>query len=169
MKRLLGMLSFAVLVFACQENEPIANDFTGNEITYPLLQGSTYPINGTVSFKEKKDGTALVRVELSGTDGNLQHPVHLHMGNISTPDADVTALLNPVLSKTGISETHLVMLADETEISYKQLLQMNACIKVHLSASGPEKDIVLAGGNIGTAVSDDFASGRAGISVCKSE
>lgn len=169
MKRLLGMLSVAMLVFACQENEPMASDFTGNETIYPLLSGSTYPINGTVAFRERKDGTALVRVELSGTEGTLQHPVHLHLGNISAPDADVAALLNPVPGKTGISETHLVMLADESEISYKQLLQMNACIKVHLAASGPEKDIVLAGGNIGAAVSDDFSSGRAKISVCKSE
>jgi hypothetical protein len=122
-----------------------------------------------VYFKEKKDGTTLVRVELSGTEGEIQHPVHLHLGDISKPGADVTALLNPVLGKTGVSETLLTKLSDESSISYRQLVELLACVKIHLSDSGPEKDIILAGGNIGKAAADGPANGRVSIGVCKSE
>jgi hypothetical protein len=105
---------------------------------------------------------------LTGTEGDIEHPVHLHLGNISEPGADVVALLNPVLGSTGQSETLLKQLSDETQITYRQLVDLNACIKVHLAASGPDRDIVLAGGNIGVA-SSDVAGGRAGVGICKSE
>jgi hypothetical protein len=168
MKRLMGVLAIVAVLTACHEQEAVTNDFTGNESTYALLPGSTYPINGTITFKEKKDGSPFISVIVSGTEGEAQHPVHLHLGNISTPDAEVTALLNPVLGKTGVSETHLTMLADESAITYQQLIAMNACIKIHLAASGPDKNIILAGGNIGIAVSDDSAAGRSGMRVCGS-
>lgn len=169
MKRLIGVLTILVLMNACQENETITSEFTGNESTYALLPGSIYPVNGTIIFKEKKDGSTLVRVELSGTEGEIKHPVHLHAGNIFTPDAEISALLNPVTGKTGISETHLTILADESAITYRQLAELNASIKIHLSDSGPEKDVILAAGNIGIAWAEDVASGRKAIGVCKSE
>lgn len=154
------------LFVACQETEKNGSDFTGNESVYPLMAGSGYPIDGTVTFKEKKDGTALIIVALSGTEGELRHPVHLHLGNISAPDADVAALLNPVRGTTGISETHLHMMADETPITHRQLLELNASVKVHLSDAGHDRDIILAAGNIGVASADDMANGRTGVAVC---
>jgi hypothetical protein len=169
MKQIIGALAILVFFNACRENEAVISDFTGNETVYPLLAGSAYPVNGTVSFKEKKDGSTLIHIALSGTEGELKHPVHLHLGNISTPDADVAALLTPVQGSTGISETTFTMLADESPITFQQLLQLNACVKVHLAAAGPDKDIILAGGNIGAASLDDTAGGRSGFKTCKSE
>ncbi|MBL7856697.1 MAG: hypothetical protein JNM57_03335 [Cyclobacteriaceae bacterium] len=170
MKKLVYLFVCMVLIVACQDSESTTeSDFTGNESSYALLAGSTYPVTGTVFFKEKKDGSTFIRVELSGTEGEIKHPVHLHLGDISTPGADVTALLNPVLGKTGISETELAKLSDESTVTYKQLTELVACVKIHLSEAGPEKDIVLAGGNIGKAAADGPANGRVAISVCKSE
>jgi hypothetical protein len=169
MKKIVGILALLVVFTACHETETAKSDFTGNESTYPLLSGSTYPINGTVTFKEKIDGTTLIRIELSGTEGDLKHPVHLHLGDLSAPDAAVAALLNPVIGKTGISETLLSKLSDESAITYHELVQYNACIKVHLSDAGPDKNIILAGGNIGIASTADATGGRNGMRVCKSE
>ena len=169
MKRLLVLFAIVAVVVACQENETVSSDFTGNEATYALVQGSTYPISGTVTFREKKDGTTQISVKLTGTEGNVQHPVHLHLGNISAPDAAVAALLNPVEGSTGESETELAQLADESAITYQQLIALNACIKVHLSAAGDGKTIVLAAGNIGEASRTGTENGRLGVSVCKSE
>jgi len=170
MKKVFGLMMFGLLLLAaCQDNDQPASDFTGNEATYALLQGSQYDIDGTVTIKEKNDGSAFIVVALSGTEGDIQHPVHLHLGNIAEPGADVYASLTPVLGKTGISETHLTKLADESAITYKQLIELVACVKVHLAASGPDKDIVLAGGNIGKASTDDSSGGRLGFGVCKSE
>ena len=160
--------AFLLLFFIrCQENEAIKDDFTGNEVIYPLQSGSIYPISGTATFKEKKDGNTSIIIELTGTEGNIEHPVHLHLGNISSLGADVAALLNPVKGSTGKSETTFTMLADETALKYSQLIELDACIKIHLAASGPDRDIILAGGNIGSADGARMANDE--IGVCKSE
>ncbi|QOI97542.1 MAG: hypothetical protein HRU69_08580 [Flammeovirgaceae bacterium] len=154
---------------ACQENENALSNLTGNEVTYALQAGSVYPVSGSVTIKERKDGAAQIVVTLSGTEGNLLHPVHLHLGDIATPDAEIAALLNPVKGNTGTSETTLEMLADETPITYEALIALNACIKVHLADSGPDRDIILAGGNIGSAHINDSGRSRIEFGVCKSE
>lgn len=154
---------------ACQDSESVNSEFTGNETVYALQQASDYAISGDVTFKERKDGTALISVVLSGTEGPIEHPAHLHLGDLSTPDAEVAALLNPVIGLTGKSETIVSRLSDESTITYQQLIDLNACIKIHLAASGADRDIILAAGNIGSAFSLDSTTGRIGIGVCKSE
>lgn len=145
------------------------SEFTGNEVTYALQQTSDFKVNGIVTIKERRDGNTTVLIELSGTDGDVKLPAHLHLGDISTPGAEVAALLSPVLSQTGISETLISQLDDDTKLTYKDFLKMEANIKIHLSEFGPERDIILAGGNIGTLSTGDFKNGRVGIGVCKSE
>ncbi len=78
-------------------------------------------------------------------------------------------MLEPVVGTTCRGETHLVQLANETKVTYKELIQMEACTKVHLSDIGPEKDIVIAGGNIGSIATKGAVGGMVGIGVCKSE
>lgn len=167
MKKLI-FITLVGLLFSCQESESVS-DFTGNETTYALQQASDFAVSGTVTFKEKRDGSALVRIELSGTDGEVKLPAHLHLGDISAPGADVAALLSPVVGSTGISETTLDQLADETKLTYQELINLDACIKIHLSDTGIERDIILAGGNVGALAAKDFKSGRVGFGVCKSE
>lgn len=168
MKNPLFFIVFSILLISCQENVS-TSDFTGNEVTYDLQSSSQYNVSGIVTMKEKRDGTAQIIVKLTGTTGESKLPVHLHLGDISSPGADVAALLNPVNAKTGTSETILKQLADETEISYSNLIKLNACVKIHLSDVGPERDIVLAGGNIGASVAKSIENGRMGFSPCKSE
>lgn len=168
MKGMILGLFLGALLIACQEKESISVETTGNEMVYPLQKASDYDISGTVSIKEKCDGSSIVVVSLTGTEGEIEHPVHLHLGNISESGTDVAALLNPVIGSTGRSETLLTRLSDETDITYKQLIDLKACIKVHLAAIGPDRDIILAGGNIGGAIAD-VTGGRAGVGVCKSE
>lgn len=167
MKKVLLLLC-SVIAIACQESESVS-DFTGNETTYPLVQASAYDVSGTITFKEKKDGSTLAEVQLNGTDGLLKYPVHLHLGNIATPDAEVALLLNPVNAGNGKSETSISQLADERVVSYQDLLSLEACIKIHLAENGPDRDVILAGGNIGKSSLEEATSGRVGFSVCKSE
>ncbi|HPM29974.1 MAG TPA: hypothetical protein PLJ60_06535 [Chryseolinea sp.] len=167
MKNAVGVFVLSLSFLACQDNESTKSEFTGNETTYALQAGSTYDISGTVTFKEKVGGSTVVIINLTGTEGNLQHPVHLHLGDLSTDGAAVAALLNPVLGKTGKSETTLTKLEDETTITYNQIIALEACVKIHLAEAGPDRDIILAGGNIGS--SKGSISGRQDISVCKSE
>lgn len=159
-----------LLLGACQnaEDNSLTSDLTGNEVTYALHQASLYPISGTVTFKEKKDGTTRIELRMSGTSGDLIHPVHLHFGNVSVEAAELAATLNPVFGKSGVSTTDFGMLADETPITYAELKNMEACIKVHLAEAGPDQDIILVGGNIGSAATS-LTGGRIQISICKSE
>lgn len=168
MIRLVGFILLVIAAMGCQQSE-VVSEFTGNETTYSLQQGSVYNISGTVVFKERKDGQITAVVQLSGTEGDLKHPVHLHLGDISKPAADISVLLNPVLGKTGRSETVFRTLTDESAIDYKSLLALPACIKIHLSNSGPDRDIIIAAGNIGTSFDNSPSGSRLGISVCKSE
>lgn len=168
MKKLIGILMGALVVVACQESEKAKGEFTGNQAIYPLVAGSQYDINGNVTFQEKNDGSTLITVALSGTEGDIEHPVHLHLGNIAEPGTDVYALLNPVVGKTGLSETILKQSSAETPITYQQLIALSACMKIHLGASGPDRDIILAAGNIGAALKDETSGGRLGVGVCKS-
>jgi len=168
MKSTICGLVMATSLLACQEKDEIKTEFTGNESVYALLQASYYRISGTVTLRERFDGTALIDVELIGTEGAMEHPVHLHLGDISTPGADVAAVLSPVIGSTGKSETVLTRLADETPISYKELLALDACIKVHFAATGESRDMILAGGNIGVASTRENTGGRMGFAVCKS-
>ena len=112
MKRSIIVVILVLMLISCQESETVS-DFTGNEAVYALQQASAFTISGTVSFKEKKDGSALVLVQLEGTDGNVKLPVHLHWGDIATPGAEIVALLNPVNGLNGRSETNLKQLAYE--------------------------------------------------------
>lgn len=170
MRRIFLIVFAFAATLSCQDNEPASKEFTGNEVTYALLPASAYQVSGTVIVKEKIDGSSLIKIQLTGTEGNIEHPVHLHVGNLQTPDAAILALLNPVVGNTGISETHFTQLSDETPVLYKELIHLDASIKVHLAASGPDKDIVLAAGNIGSNTSGhEHHGGRVNIAVCRSE
>ncbi|HEY0742908.1 MAG TPA: hypothetical protein VGD40_15670 [Chryseosolibacter sp.] len=170
MIRFFAVLTLSISIISCKEDEPVNTEFTGNEVTYALLPGSAHNVSGTVIIKEKIDGYSFIRVQLSGTEGEIEHPVHLHVGNMETPDAAILALLNPVLGRTGISETEFSQLSDESLVTFQELIHLDASIKVHLAASGPDKDIVLAAGNIGSNIGGhEHHGGRVDIAVCKSE
>jgi hypothetical protein len=147
MKTIGGIVTFLCLVSACSSNENVS-EFTGKQTTYALQKASQY--------------------DVSGVSGDSKYPVHLHLGDLSTIGASVAALLTPLAGQTGKSETTLTKLADETAITYSDLANLEACIKIHLSDVGPEKDIVLAAGNIGASATKSNAGGRLGIATCQS-
>jgi hypothetical protein len=167
MQKLALVVVAVILVAGCQKNE-VVSQFTGNETTYSLQQSSQFAVSGTVTFRERKDGKIVAVVALTGTEGDIKHPVHLHLGDITAVGADIALLLNPVNALTGKSETTFNKLADESDIDYQRLVQLQACVKIHLGDTGPDRDVVLAAGNIGAAVANNVG-GRLGVSVCKSE
>lgn len=158
MVRVFGLYFILLFLVSCNDDDA-PSEFTGNEMTYILHEMSDYPVSGTATFKEKKDGSTSIKIILTGTEGDVEHPVHLHYGSMANP-GEVAVLLNPVIGSKGTSETLLTTFADETAVTYESLLEMEACIKVHLSSSGPGQNIVLAGGNIGTAEDEGDPHGR---------
>jgi hypothetical protein len=151
-----------VVLAGCQKNEAVS-EFTGNQASYGLVQASQYVVSGTVTFKERKDGATTVLVQLKGTDGTTQLPVHLHLGDVTSNGAAIAAVLTPASGKTGASETIISQLADQTKVSYKDLLKLSAYINVHASATGPESAVILAAGDIGVNGTKVSSSSRIGV------
>lgn len=137
-----------LVLAACQKNEAVS-DFTGNQATYGLVQASEYAVSGTVTFKERKDSTTTVLVQLKGTDGTAQLPVHLHMGTVAENNAAIAAIITSVDAKTGEGESIVSQLADGTPVTYKELLKLSAYVNIHAAISGPQSAMILAAGNIG--------------------
>jgi hypothetical protein len=160
------LIALAILA-GCQKSE-VVSEFTGNQASYGLVQASQYAVSGTVTFKERKDGSTTVAVQLNGTDGTAQLPVHLHMGDVSANGAAIAALLNSADAKTGISSTIISQLADGTKVAYKDLLKLSAYINIHAANSGPESNVILAAGNIGVNGTKASSGARMQIGVCKS-
>ena len=156
------LLFIPVLFMSCDDDSSNSSDeFTGRESVFDLQQASDFPISGTVTFKEREDLAIQVIVSLEGTEGNITHPVHLHYGNLSTPDAEIAVLLNDLNAGTGISETVVDVLSDETKFRFDNISNFEGSVKVHLSASGDGRNVVLAGGNIGLSVDKSNTGGRA--------
>ena len=165
-----GVLLLCAMLAACQpENKEVVSEFTGNETTYDLQTASDFSVSGAITFKERKDGKITAVIQLNGTSGNSKHPVHLHRGDVTPANADVALLLNPVQASTGRSETTFNMLSDETTITYAQLKNLEASIKIHLGDVGDARNVILVAGNVGASFAKANPTGRTGISVCKSE
>lgn len=174
MKIILNFSVFVALVctLSCAKNdtEIVKNTiYTGNEITYSLESGSDFQVSGTAIIKERIDKSSDIIITLNKTFNAGLFPVHLHFGDVATDQAKIASLLVPVEANTGTSTSLLQRLADGSLITFDDLKQMHASIKVHLSARGEDMNVVLAAGNIGSAFSKGVSNGRAAIVVCKSE
>ncbi|MEM9859940.1 MAG: hypothetical protein AAF843_21515 [Bacteroidota bacterium] len=157
----------ALVSIGCSDDTGSAlEEFTGNELVYDLFQSSDFPISGSVTFQERIDGDVQVTVELEGTEGAIQHPVHLHFGDLSVPDAEIAFLLNDLKGSDGVSTTTVSKLSDESNFSFDTIGEFNGSIKVHLSATGADQDIILAAGNIGA--NQNVISGRRKVAICSS-
>ncbi len=163
--RLTSIIILACTVLACEKGEDFeSNEFTGNEESYTLFSGSDWGFYGEVTFKEKKDGMAQVIVHLENTEGPLEFPVHLHNDSYDI-EADLIALLSPLKASNGISISESVIKADETAFTYKELIDFDGHIKIHLDEEA-NKDVILAYGNIGANQSKPIDQGMA---ACSSE
>ncbi len=141
------VLSLATIV-GCADDKDNIGEFTGQEITYQLYSSSDYNHDGHITFKERKDKTVEAEVFLEDTQSGAFHPLHLHYGPLGA-DGDLATLLNPIDGATGVSKTQFGFLGDESSFTFTDLLNFDGSVKVHLD-NGRFKEIVLAGGNIGS-------------------
>ncbi len=158
---------FGLFVFQACSNATEESEYTGQEHTYALIQSSDFPISGSATFFERKDGATEIQISLTGTDGEISHPVHFHYGDVSNPDAEIAIVLTPVFGKTGESVTIVNRLMDETSMTYDDFVAFNGHIKIHLD-DGANQSVILAAGDTGSALKNRKL-GRKDIAVCKSE
>lgn len=124
-----------------------SNELTGESYSYDLGAKAIATIDGTVTFKQRKDGTALAVVELNGTSSGGAHPGHIH-DNAAIESGGIAVTLNDVDGATGVGMTSIRMKDDGTAITYEELLDYNGYINIHNSAA--DLGTLIAQGDIGS-------------------
>ena len=149
----------ACLFSACDRSDDASDAFTGRQTAYTMASASEYNIQGTATFREKIGGDLQLTVQLENTVAGGQHPGHLHYGTVDVPGSEMALMLTPVEGATGTSVTTFNQLANGTPFDFDDLMGFDGSLKVHLDG-GANKDVVLAGANIGqnaAALADDIA------------
>jgi len=122
------------------------NELTGEEETFDLNEKDTPGISGDITFAERKDGSVLATIELSGTPDGGEHPAHIHE-NDAASGGPIAFSFNPVSGSTGKSVTSIRTLDDGTAMNYQLLKLYDGYVNVHMSAN--DLGTIVAQGNIG--------------------
>lgn len=122
------------------------NELTGTSKEYPVGSVAVADIDGTATFFERKNGEALAVIMLNNTPDDGMHPGHIHF-NTAAEGGDIAFTFNPVNGATGISNTNVAALDDDTAFGYSDVLEYDGYINIHLSVD--ELGVLVAQGDIG--------------------
>ncbi|GAA0763652.1 CHRD domain-containing protein [Psychroflexus lacisalsi] len=122
------------------------NELTGESKSYELEERAVAGISGSVLFEERLNGEALATISLEGTPDGGEHPAHIHM-NTAVEGGGILYTFNPVNGTTGMSQSNVAALDDDTEFSYADVLDVDGYVNVHLSAG--DLGTIVAQGDIG--------------------
>ncbi|MGB3182700.1 MAG: CHRD domain-containing protein [Cyclobacteriaceae bacterium] len=111
-----------------------SNALTGESIVYDFTALNSSGVTGTATLSERKDGTALLELNMTGTPADGDHPAHIHANSAAEGGPIVISLTN-VEGSTGLSRTSIDSFNDGAPVTYADLLSYDGYINVHLSAS----------------------------------
>lgn len=143
-------IAFIVLAFAgCQSEEDLPNV---QAVSYPLYQTGEYAFEGTATFELREDASVELVIQLDGVKSNDPYffTGHLHFGSLDEKDAAIAQLLSPIDSRTLQSRTTIDQLSDGSEPDFEAFKNFNGHIKIHLADQGPDYDVILVSGNVGS-------------------
>jgi len=165
MKHLFVLTGVLVLSFSCSQQEDQV--YTNRETRQALYSAnSAYTYEGQVIFRELLTGEIEVAIEMKGEKGDETYyfPAHLHFGAYDTPDAPMAAMLSPIDIRTLKSTTEVGELSDGTKLRFDDLARFDGHVKVHLAADGPDYNVILSVGNVGTNSNKEVNMGN--ITLC---
>ena len=117
-------------------------------------------MSGTATFAQRRDGTTLVTLVLTGTTEGTTHPAYLFYGSVEEP-GEIAIDLMGVDGATGVSKTSVMTTNNNTAIIYEDVTE-----------SGDE-DLVGFAGHINVYLADDLetvvAQGNVGANVAEEE
>lgn len=122
------------------------NELTGEDETFDLNEKDAPGISGEITFAERKDGSVLATIQLTGTPNGGEHPAHIHENDAAT-GGPIAVSFNPVDGTSGKSVTSIRTLDDGTAMNYQLLKSFDGYVNVHLSAN--DLGTIVAQGNIG--------------------
>jgi len=139
-------LSAADLATIVAQGDIGANALTGESVTYALNDVDMSGVSGTATFSQRKDGTSLVSLVLTGTPDGGNHPAHIHY-NSAEEGGGIAISLTNVDGTTGLSKTSVSRTDNNIDISYAELIEFDGYINVHLSPD--DLATIVAQGDIG--------------------
>lgn len=137
----------SAFVFSCSDdddNKDNAPGFTGETHTYTLMEEGNSNISGTAQFRERTDGSMVVKVNLEGTASGQSYPVYIRT-NAANQTGTTVVQLEPVNGETGMSTTIVDERDNGTSFTYDNLMGLNGTLVV--SNSG---ETVVSQSDIGT-------------------
>lgn len=142
----------AVLMLAFTGCQPEENFPEVPSVSYPLYQTGEYAFEGSATFELREDASVELLIQLDGV--NSMDPYfytgHIHFGSLDEEDAAIAQLLSPIDSRTLQSRTVIGRLSNGNELDFEALKNFDGHIKIHLADQGPDYDIILVSGNIGS-------------------
>lgn len=121
------------------------NELTGTFETYELESTNADNVSGTVYFRQRKNNTTVVEMELTGTTAGANHATHIHQNSVLT-GGSIDISFKEVTGNTGISRSSIKATDNGTPITYDEMINYNGHVVVHPNAS---QTSIVAKGDIG--------------------
>jgi hypothetical protein len=121
------------------------NQLTGVSTSYVLNEVDASGIDGNVTFYARNNGEALAVILLQNTIMGEMNPAYIYSNDIAT-GGNIIFTFNPVDGNTGISQTNVAVLNDDSLFGYSDVLGVDGHINVLLSDLQPT---IISQGNIG--------------------
>jgi len=157
---LISFFLLITLIYGCGQDSE-----NTESVVYELPALSANEISGNLTVSKNDDGSATFYIKLDGTIRGFDYPTHLHYGDLSVPNASVAMLLTPTSGDTGISETVVSLLSDDSAVTYEEIITGNFSLKIHLGDNNEDKQIILAASNLGSAFDEH---GTKSVAICSS-
>ncbi len=126
------ILMCALVFMSCESDDDATDDgFQGESKEYELEPVSGSSIEGPVTFTENEDGSTTVEIELDGTEEGETYTVGIYEGN-TTEAGELALTLEEIEGDNGTSTTTVSELDDETEVTYEDLMELDAHINIYL-------------------------------------
>lgn len=150
MNRLLFIMMSVLLtvgISSCGDDDETPPPAPAPEMTeYDLGEFGSSGVSGKATFIKTNSTTTTIKVELTGTSANGDHPSHIHMNSAAEGGGIFISLTN-IDGNTGNSETTVTATDAGAAISYEDLIAYNGYINVHLSPTN--LGTIVAQGDIG--------------------
>jgi ferredoxin-fold anticodon binding domain-containing protein len=165
MKKSFLILTSLVLIFGC------ATDNLEKEvasISYDLHQSSDFNFGGKATFNQLNNSTVELVIQLTGQKSDLPYyySAHLHFGSLDSQDASIAHHLSPVDSRSLQSRTILGNLSNGSKLAFDDIINFDGHIKVHLADQGPDYQVILVSGNIGSNDNSLAAFNAENLKIC---
>lgn len=164
------LIFLSILTFIGCTNDA-SNEFTGNEVTIPMIAGEVQgnTTSGILTIKERTSGDAQIEIIVQNVLQNATHPIHLHYGSLDD-NGNVATMLSELIEENGVGKsiTILSTLENGESISYQDLILFDGSIKIHFEASGPLENALIGSTNIGLNQSENgaYIDGSKAITEC---